>query len=222
MVDTAKAYHRYRAIRDGVVRDDPLYRAAIAASGGRSLVLPQKLECLFLFIRDELKTLDTQDIVEFGSFKGGSALFMAHLLRELYPQARLYACDTYEGMPETSPAHDLHRAGDFAACDLPGFVARRDELGLTNLDIVKGRIEDTFVTLASPKFGLAHIDVDIYSAVSFGQKAAWERMTDGGLIVYDDAEYPTCLGATHAAVEFMTERKLLPDQVWPQWVIRKR
>lgn len=211
-------YQRYHQINRGTVRDDPLYRAALAASHGRSVVLHDKLQNLFLLIRDELGKLPSQDIVEMGSYKGGSALFMGYLLREFYPTARFYSLDTFQGMPQTDPSKDLHRAGDFADCDFSGFSRLAGQMG--NIVIVPGLIEDTLVKVPGP-VGLAHIDVDIYGAVKFGQENVWPKLTTGGFLVYDDTEYPTCLGATHAAEEFKADHRLLSEQVWPHWVVKK-
>ena len=215
-----KAYDRYRRWKAGEAREHPLYKEAIDASGGRSLVLSNKLENLFFLITEEMAPLASRDIVEFGAFRGGSALFMAYLLRALYPEARFFALDTFTGMPATDPNRDLPHRG-FQEADLEGFRARKNELGLDNLLIVPGLIQDTFRTLPVERIGLAHIDVDIYSAVLFAQEASWPKVVSGGFLVYDDAEYPTCLGATHAAEEFKMEHRLLSEQVWPHWVMRK-
>jgi len=220
--DIVQSYTRYRQIRDAEVRSDTLFKTALAASFGRSVVLPHKLENLFLTIRDGLKSTACKNIVEFGAFKGGSALFMGYLLRKLHPGAKLYALDTFTGMPETDPTKDLHRAGEFADCDLDGFRRLCSQLELDHvIEIVQGRIEDTWPRLAQTPIGLAHIDVDIYSAVAFAQSAAWGNLCPGGYLIYDDAEYPTCLGATHAAEEFKARHGLLSEQVHPHWVVRK-
>jgi hypothetical protein len=141
---------------------------------------------LFLILTRFLGRLGCQDIIEFGSYRGGNALFMAWILRELYPQAKVYACDTYAGMPQTDLTRDAHYAGDFADTSQADLEARRDALGLTNLIVVRGRFEETFPAIAASgaKFALAHIDCDIYSAVKYAQEEVWRhrggRGTDHG------------------------------------------
>lgn len=177
---------------------------------------------LYLLIRDQLRGLESQNIVEFGSYRGGSVLFMATLLKGWFPQARIFTLDTFEGMPETSPKHDQHKLGDFANADLDGFKARAAECGLDNIVYVKGRIEQTFPELAAQyRFGLAHIDVDIYEAVRFAQDAVWPVLVPGGYLVYDDPDHWACLGAAKAAEEFKIERQITSEQVWPHWVLKK-
>lgn len=223
-MDTAKAaYARGSTIANpAMLSQEPAWRGALVAAEQRSLVTEPKLMNLYLIIRDHLRDLPNQNVVEFGSYRGGSVLFMATLLKGWFPHARIFSLDTFEGMPETSPDHDRHKAGDFANADLDGFKARAEELVLDNIVYVKGRIEHTFPELAkSLKFGLAHIDVDIYSAVKFAQDAAWPTLVPGGYLIYDDPNHWACHGAAEAAVELMTERGVKTEQVDPHWVIRK-
>jgi len=177
---------------------------------------------LFLILTRFLGRLEHHNIIEFGSYRGGNALFMAWILRELHPEAKVYACDTYAGMPATDLTRDAHYAGDFADTSQADLEARRDALGLTNLIVVRGRFEDTFPEIAASgvTFGLAHIDCDIYSAVKYAQEQVWPHMTKGGYVVYDDADAPTCIGATEAVEELIMDRRLHAEQVWPHWVFR--
>ena len=124
-------------------------------------------------------------------------------------------------MPETDPLLDLHRAGAFSNADLVGFRARAEELELDNIVIVPGLIQETFPTIAAHAFGLAHVDVDIYSAVKYAQDAVWPVLVDDGWLVYDDANAPTCLGAKRAAEELVIEKGIHSEQVWPHWVFRR-
>lgn len=220
-MDARNAYARWRTIENGAVRADPLFQSALDASGGRSVMVPEKLQHLFLLIRDELGALAAQNIVEFGSYKGGSALFMAYVLKYTHPDAIIYSLDTFTGMPETNPAIDAHGPGGFSDADLEGFRARADALRLTNLHIVPGLIQSTFPKIAGARFGLAHIDVDIYSAVKFAQDAAWGALVPGGWIVYDDANAPSCIGATRAAEELVMAHHVHSEQIWPHWVFRR-
>jgi predicted O-methyltransferase YrrM len=201
---------------------DPLYRAAMAASGGWSIMVEPKRMDLFLLLTRFIGRLGCQDVIEFGSYRGGNALFMAHLLRELHPSAKVYALDTYSGMPATDVSRDVHCAGDFADTSRPALEVRRDALGLSNLIVVQGRFEDTFPAIATSgaKFGLAHIDCDIYSAVKYAQDAVWPCMIPGGYVVYDDADAPSCIGATEAVEEMIMDRRIHAEQVWPHWVFR--
>jgi len=224
-----EGYQRGWGLEFGTLMDDlwrdPLFRMAYRTVRGdgriASLVSVQRLANLFLIIKFFFARLDSQDIVEFGSYRGGSAVFMGLLLRELYPNARLYALDTFEGMPDTA-AVDLHGSGDFKDSSLARTKAATSELGLTNIEYVQGLVEDTIPPLferAGP-FGLAHIDLDIYEPIVFSQEAVWPRMTEGGYVIYDDATVSSCIGATQAVEEMIRTRGVHSEQIFPHFVFR--
>lgn len=235
-IGTPDTLHGGRSARDGYQRGwglmhaglaqqvaaDRLYQSAVEASGGWSVMVEAKRMNLFLILTCFFERLEGRDVIEFGSFRGGNALFMAHVLKAVAPKARVYACDTYAGMPATDAARDLHSQGDFAEASFEALSSRRDKLKLKNLVVVKGLFEDTFPGIAKtrPRFGLAHIDCDIYSGVKYAQDAVWPFMAQGGYVVYDDADAPSCIGATEAVEELVMERRLHSEQVWPHWVFR--
>lgn len=200
----------------------PLYREALLAAKQRSIVVEPRLMNLFLIITHYFDALEDHNIVEFGAYRGGSSLFMAYLLKRLYPEASLFACDTYAGMPETNMNADLHRKGDFADADLAGFQRAREEAGLDQLYIVQGLVQDTFPAKLPRKykFGLAHFDMDIYEPTAYAQDAVWPMMTRGGYFVYDDATVSTCIGATQAVEDLIRRRGLHSEQIYPHFVFR--
>ncbi len=205
-----------------LVAHHPLYQAGLEAAGGWSVMLDAKRMNLFLIMTSFFEGLAGKDVIEFGSYRGGNALFMARVLNDVAPKAKVYALDTFEGMPDTDAARDLHGKGDFGDSSYEALVARRDALGLRNLVVVRGLFQDTFPGIArtKPSFGLAHIDCDIYSGVKYAQDAVWPFMTPGGYVAYDDADTPSCIGATEAVEELVMARRLHSEQVWPHWVFR--
>ncbi|MGH6872050.1 MAG: TylF/MycF/NovP-related O-methyltransferase [Rhizomicrobium sp.] len=209
------------------VWNDPLFRKALAVARHhpvRTMCTEERLMNLFLLIKFFLKDLPSQSIVEYGTFRGGSALFMAVLLKELYPDAKVYALDTFEGMPDGHAGLDLPPPDDFADTNLNVIRFTAEQHGLDNVEFVKGLIQDTApdVHARAGAFALAHIDVVLYSAVLCAQDTAWEAMTPGGYIVYDDATEPTCPGATRAVEEMISKHLISLEQVYPHMVLRAR
>lgn len=202
---------------------DKLYRKASKLIAKRSVVTVENRMNLFLIIKYFFPQLSSQNIIEFGSYRGGSAIFMVYCLQELYPEAKLYALDTFEGMPETSARVDLHHAGDFADVDVNEISGYAESLGLTNITFVKGLFEDTLPEIldAGVTFGLAHIDCDIDSGVAYTQEAVYPNLCDRGYLVYDDACVSSCIGATQAVEEFMIKRNQHSEQIWPHFVLRR-
>jgi predicted O-methyltransferase YrrM len=224
-------YQRGTGLAHGNLADqiwnDPLFRKALAAARlpqVRTMCTEPRLMNLFLLIKFFLKDLASRNIVEYGTYRGGSALFMATLLKELYPRARLFALDTFEGMPAWVNSLEMPPPDDFADTNLNVIRATAHTLALDNIKFVKGLIQDTAEGVYNElgTFGLAHIDVVLHSAVQYAQDTAWERMTPGGYLVYDDATEPTCPGATLAVEEMITKHGISIEQVYPHIILRAR
>lgn len=201
----------------------PLYARARDAIGGRSVVSPAKRENMFLMITNYFRELDSQNIIEFGSWAGGNAIFLATALAELYPDAKVYALDTYEGMPTVDEQYDMVEAGRFQVeGGIDGIRDYAASLGLTNIEFVKGLFQDTLPPLLATgvKFGLAHVDADIYSACKYAQDTVWPSLAKGAYITYDDPLDSTNMGAMQALEEMIVERDIRTEQMFPHPVLR--
>lgn len=205
------------------VLSDPLYQRAAALALGRSVMDQDNRINLYLLLRFFLGRLPHGHIVEFGSYRCGSAMFMARVMQELAPAVRVYAFDTFAGMPPTDDSVDAHRAGDFADADVNEIRAAIVAAGLTNLELVVGAFEDT-AAVALARIGpvaLAHIDSDIHSAIAFSYDAVKRHVVPGGYVVFDDATVASCLGATEAVEDVVIFRDgLHAEQISPQYVFR--
>lgn len=205
------------------VRADPLYQSAAALAHGRSVMNEDNRINLYLILRFFLPRMPFGHVVEFGSYRGGSAMFMARVLAETNPAATVYAFDTFAGMPAADSRVDAHRKGDFADVDVAEIRAAIAAQRLTNLELVIGTFENTAAT-ALARIGpvaLAHIDSDIHSAIVFAYDAVKRHMVRGGYVVFDDATVSSCLGATEAVEELVIFRDgLHAEQISPHFVFR--
>ncbi len=202
---------------------DPVYRKALRAGGGRSILAADNQFNLFLILRFFLSRLTHGHIVEFGAYRGGNAIFMAAVASQILPGVRVYALDTFEGMPDTDKAKDAVHMGDFADVDLAELEAYAKQLGLSNLEFRKGLFQDTAAEVfeEAGAVSLAHIDCDTYSAVAYAYDVVRGFMVPGGYLVFDDATASTCLGATEAVEERVIRRDgLSSEQIYPHYVFR--
>jgi len=205
------------------VRQDPLYQEAMALANSRTIVAEDNRMNVFLIMKYFLSNIPFGHIVEFGSYKGGQAIFMSHVAKRLLPGVKVYAFDTFKGMPATDRSIDAHKAGDFSDVDLDELRAFCREHELDNLELVQGLFEDTAPTLlpAVESVSLAHIDCDIKSACVFSYDAVKPYMVSGGYYVFDDATTSSCLGATEAVEEVLIQRdRLFSEQIFPHFVFR--
>jgi len=221
-----EGYQRGVALEYGdmskIVNQHPLFIKALAATAGRSVLDYKRIQNLFLILTSFIDKIDSQNIVEFGSFRGGSLMFMGTILQALYPGAHIYGHDTFTGMPVTDKQIDLHSPGDFSSTSVEEVREAIDKAGLKNITLVPGRVEDTFPAKipADLRIGLAHIDLDIYHAIKHCQNEVWPFMATGGYVVYDDATASSCLGATQAVEELIRNRCVHSEQIFPHFVFR--
>ena len=203
---------------------DPVYQECSALAAGRSIqVLPCRLN-LYLLVRYYLPHLGAGAIVEFGSYRGGSAIFLAALCQRLGLDVKVYGLDTFAGMPATETAIDAHHEGDFQDTSLEELRAYVTQCGLDqHLTFIQGRFEETAPAVLSgcgPVL-LAHVDCDIASAVAYAYDAVRPHMADGGYIVFDDATSSSCLGATEVVEDLVVRRDGLNcEQIYPHFVFR--
>jgi len=207
----------------GKILNDPLFKEARLLAGSRTIVAEANLMNIFLIMKYNLKNIDSGHIIEFGSYKGGSAIFMAQIAKRLYPGIRVYALDTFTGMPDVDKEIDAHDESHFNDVDLDELKKYTQKIGLDNLEFHQGLFEDTAEPLLKKieKVSLAHIDCDIYSAVAFSYEVVKNFMVPGGYVVFDDACVASCIGATEAVETLLIQRDgLHSEQIYPHFVFR--
>ncbi len=205
------------------IENDNLYREAIELSRSRTIVREEHLMNIFLIMKFGLPKISQGDIIEFGSYTGGSAIFMAQLTKRLHPNIKVYALDTFTGMPETDKSIDAHNQADFNNVNLQELRNYAKEIGLDNLEFHQGMFEDTAISILkkAKNISLSHIDCDIYSAVAFSYEAVKNYMVPGGYVVFDDACISSCIGATEAVEEYLIKKdQLHSEQIYPHFVFR--
>jgi hypothetical protein len=152
------------------------------------------------------------DLIELGVGLGGTSMFMASRC----PDRHVYALDTFTGLPSPDATHDnpyfvaeLYRG---ASAPLVEHVKAR--LKAENLQdrvtLLQGRFKDTLPQLAEDqKFCLAHLDSDLYASVFTSLEGIWDRMVDGGVVVFDDYFHPA-QGPARACSDFFNQRGIRP------------
>lgn len=204
------------------IRAESDFQEAYALAESRSIVAGMRLLNLYLLIRFYLPRLEHGHIVEFGSYRGGSAMLMAKLAARYLPGVQVYALDTYAGMPPTDKEIDGHNAGDFADANFDEIFAAKEAAGLDNLHLVRGLFDATTPGIIADcsTIALAHVDCDIYHPAVYAWKAVKPAMVPGGYIVFDDATEASCLGATEAVEDIIQQEDMRSEQIDPHYVFR--
>ena len=145
------------------------------------------------------------EVWECGVYQGGTAMLLAGRLSAAGKTLRLF--DTFEGMPETDAAKDLHKGGDFSNTSLDSVRSRvRGDF----VHFHKGLIPETFSGLESARIAFAHVDVDIYSSIRACCEFIFPRLCVGGVMIIDDYGFYRCPGARSAVDEYFSGRTTIP------------
>jgi O-methyltransferase len=143
-------------------------------------------------------------VAEIGAYRGGSARFVAEAMRAVGRELPFYVCDTFRGHVDVDPSVDgLHEAAkQFAATDVDR--VRRYLHLCPSVRILEGDIRETVGRMnPDERFGVVHIDVDVYPITRFCLEHFGPRVVRGGTIVVDDYGFTTCRGAKKAVDEFV-------------------
>lgn len=226
-----------RNLKDGYVRGcgiyggnildlcgrDPVFKSAYQAARKRTMLPDVKLASLYFLIRFNLAGLPAGNIVEFGAYRGGSAIFMAIVAKAFRPSLGIFAFDTFEGMPPIKRNNDVYGPGCFTDVDFDELRSVASNLGLDNLTFVKGEFGST-LPKTLPDVGpisLSHIDCDLYESVSFAYDACKSHYVPGCYLVFDDPLEPSCIEAFEAIEDFVIKRDgLHAEQVFPHMIYR--
>lgn len=165
------------------------------------------------------------EIVEFGIFKGNSFfrwIKFRDLLEQTYSR-KIIGFDIFGDFPEAKFEQDKMKRDAFVAETNGGISISYDEInqlledqGLSqNVEIVKGDILQTLDNYIDKnphlKISLLHLDVDLYEPSKIVLERLFERVTKGGIIIFDD--YGAFAGTNKAVDDFFenkVEIKKLP------------
>lgn len=228
-------YEGGRNIRDGYMRgmgihfgnfpelaitDEVFSEALGLARHLKSPVGEPQICTLYLLIRFYLPKIAKGHIVEFGTHRGGSALFLARVAKTYLPDVKVYCFDSFQGMPDTCP-NDVHQRGDFNDRSEYEFLAIAQRIGLDNIVLCKGFFSDTVPRLIPKQVALAHIDCDIYQSVADCYDGVKPSLVPRAYVTFDDPLFSSCIGAFDAVAERVIKRDgLKAEQVWPNLVFR--
>ena len=159
------------------------------------------------------------DIVECGTWKGGSCMLCAFALQELgHTERKLWLYDTFEGMSLPTPADVRYDGRDAAAvwrnehgghkwCYAPLGEVRKNMLSTgyppDNIEFVKGKVEDTLTRTVPQKISILRLDTDWYESTLLELNVLFPLLVEGGVLLLDDYGY--WLGSKKAVDEYVQE-----------------
>ena len=157
------------------------------------------------------------DVIEFGVASGTSLMCFAKLTQmynSINPHRKpvqVYGFDSFEGLPELSKEIDLStkasnidpdmKMGGYSSISSYEQLLRFSE-SLENLHIKKGWFNITLPKFIEENphctFSLIHIDCDLYESTKVALSLTIERLSPGGIILFDEIFHETFPGETSA------------------------
>ncbi|HEY9219457.1 MAG TPA: TylF/MycF/NovP-related O-methyltransferase [Phenylobacterium sp.] len=127
------------------------------------------------------------DFVELGVFKGHTTSFVANYVGFAEWPKRWWLYDTFDGIPDdqldpgwAGPNENQYR-GTFS------FEEVRDRFAaFPNITVTKGRVPEVLETVCPEAISFLHIDMNNVTAETAALEALYDRITPGGVIVFDD------------------------------------
>jgi len=137
------------------------------------------------------------DLLEVGTWRGGTGCLMARRASALGFDATVYLCDTFTGVTKSSAADDAYSDGEHADTSESIVTDLAAQLELKNVRILRGTFpEDTSAAIENRSFRLCHIDVDVYRSAKDVLDWVWPRLAVGGIVVFDDFGFASTTGIT--------------------------
>jgi O-methyltransferase len=184
----------------------PLARICLTLIPRYTMVLPRRL----LSLRHLVEDLETRgisgDIVECGSWNGGSAALMG-----LYGSRKVWVFDSFEGLPEPGENDGEWERKHYFKGWSQGDPAKVREafrkLGVPTerFEIVKGWFDRTLPGAPIRSISLLHVDADWYESVKTVLETLYAKVERGGFVVLDD--YGRFEGCRKAFDEFNRARE---------------
>ena len=141
------------------------------------------------------------NIIEFGTYKGQTTVFIAKALEKIHSHKKIFACDTFEGIPYEDKFSTNRKAkGSFSDTNYESVQKAFDNFKVSKkIQIVKGKFEDVVENnLKNEKFSYVFVDCDVYDASVFSLNFGFPRLTKNGIISFDDYERDNRLEARWA------------------------
>jgi O-methyltransferase len=143
------------------------------------------------------------DIIELGTYKGGSAILMARLLKQIGSTKKIYACDTFAGHPYNDQIPFKRGKGEFSDTNVNYVKAKFKKFGVEESIVpIQGLFEETlFRELSDERFSFAFIDCDLYESTKHALTFLIPRMEHNSIIAMHDYSSYTVWGLNRAVNE---------------------
>lgn len=147
------------------------------------------------------------DFVELGVFKGHTTRFVADYIGFQDVPKTWYLYDTFDGIPEdqVDPGWESANANAY-----DGFYSLKEVqerfAAFPNIRIVKGRVPEILQEVCPERISFLHIDLNNATAEIAALDALYDRVSPGGIILFDDFGWAVSLRQQQAEIAWFAAR----------------
>ena len=143
--------------------------------------------------------------VEIGVWRGGTGAILADTVKNT--NKPVFLADTFSGVVKVGDKDTVYRGGEHSDTSVEIVQDLMSRLELTNTTIIKGIFPDETGEAVRGKIALLHCDVDVYQSASQIVDYARNRLCSGGVIVFDDYGFDSCVGITRLVNELKEDKE---------------
>jgi O-methyltransferase len=144
------------------------------------------------------------DFVECGVYKGFCSAFLADYLNFSAVAKSYYLYDTFAGIPEDFDSE----SNDHPSLAEPGlYESVRDRFAsYPNVHVVRGVVPETLHEIGPEKIAFLHLDMNSSKSEIAALEVLFERVSPGGIIVFDDYGWSAYRAQQIAEDKFVQDR----------------
>jgi O-methyltransferase len=162
------------------------------------------------------------DFVECGVYLGFSMSVVAEYLNFSSIKKKMYLYDTYQGIPEEYNSEKRSNRVYDQKPDMYEQVMKKFQQ-YKNILPIKGTVPDSFDIKCPKKIAFLHIDMNSSKSEIAALEHLFDRVTKGGIIIFDDFGWMGYDKQTNAEIEWLKKRnhKILELPTGQGMVIKK-
>jgi hypothetical protein len=122
------------------------------------------------------------DVIELGTYRGGTTVFIAKTLQHFKGNRNFYSFDTFSGFPTRSSILDIFEEEEYYQND---YDTVEGYCSLHNIQLIKGDILNTISIINGKKIAFSFFDTDNYTPTRFALEKIFDATIPNGILAFD-------------------------------------
>jgi len=183
-----------KILREPLSIEQPL--SNVFCTNGESMIWYTRMSNVQSLLTEVIEKNIYGDVIEAGVWRGGTCIFMRALLKHFNSDKKVFAADSFKGMPQGTPLH----GEEALIVSLDAVKSNFEKYKLLDEQVVflEGWVEETLPTLSvDQRFCLLRLDLDFYEATMTALENLYKKLSYGGYVIIDDYWVHDCKRAVN-------------------------